>query len=124
MSLHEIVDRCLSSLGGTAELEEVARIVADTHPDVYRDTTWRNWVAAVRKALSTPQGGASLPSALSIDGHGTYRQLALLDEADYRFGIRRYMQQANASRAKAYALAAECKTVHDVWIDPAQYDVG
>lgn len=118
MRLDQIAAAFIAAAGGTATVEEVAHHIAETHPDVYREETWRAWCAAIRKAMTfTVDGG--LPNALSVDNHGTYRQLALLDVGEYRFGIARYMRQARQSRAKAYLLAEECRRVHDVWIDPA-----
>lgn len=115
-----IVQEVAATLGGQAiDLDKLADLVADQHPDLYVDRTrsaFRNWV---REQLRKTTDG-DLPFALSVDGHGTFRQLSFMDIDEFRFTIRQFMRQSSKSRHRAYALADECERLHGVRIDPVE----
>jgi hypothetical protein len=101
-------------------IDDLADTVAREHPDVHAKrvaAAWRGWV---RGQLRKGTGGDALPFALSIDDHGTYRQLSFMDVGEYRFAIRRYMRQSRQSRSVAFALLDECRRVHGVTLDMAE----
>lgn len=104
--------------GQTFTIGDIADTVQRKHPDLFAQKARSAWTSFVRSELRRASDDESLPFALSVDDHGTYRQLSFMDVDEYRFTIARYMRQSVTSRRRAYRLADECKRVHGVEIDP------
>lgn len=113
-----IVQEIASSFRGqTFTIGDIADAVEMKAPELFAQKARSAWVNFIRNELRRADD-ASLPFALSVDDHGTYRQLSFMDVDEYRFAIRRYMRQSTTARRRAYQLADECERVHGVTIDP------
>lgn len=117
--MNAVQEIAASFKGATFSIDRLADAVKQKHPTMFAEraeAAWRNYCRSeLRKNDSDSE---ALPFALSVDDHGTYRQLSFMDVDEYRFTIARYMRQSVASRRRAYQLADECKRVHGVEIDP------
>lgn len=115
--MNEVQEIITSFKGQPFSLEQLAVAVQQRHPEKYAKQTWTAWKNWCRGEARKSESG-DLPFAASVDGHGTYRQLAFWGPEEYRIVIRGHMKQSGDSRRRAYQLADECERVHGVVIDP------
>lgn len=119
--IFELAEMALNALGGRGTSGDVQARVRGALSDEQHDRLADTALSTLIGQFFRLRNRSGLPQAPEVASDGTHCQLELITENEYRYVIRSYVRRSEQNLAMAYKFAKQCKHVHEVWIDPAEF---